>query len=225
MNELYKGIVSIEENKIVLPYSEKLYCGAVGEFENIEEIALVFPDKKDTYFTYDEEYKDFNSKTCIENLINKFPSREKKSEEGQIYQLDGSEVIKINKKIVSTENMKLRTRPSSIEKELFAEYQWPYVYPNYEKYYPIESEINLLLKGYICFTDAVTVKKDKIENIESPWYHIYTGGGEESFPSAAWIWGGYCLDVENSSTEEKNKYIELFENEAIRQGLIQKNDE
>lgn len=41
MSEVYKGIVGIEENKIVLPYSEQLYCGAVGEFENTEEINLV----------------------------------------------------------------------------------------------------------------------------------------------------------------------------------------
>ena len=222
---IYEGIVKIENNKIVLPYSENLYCGPVGEFENIEEINLVFPNKEDTFLSYNPDYKDFNYKTCLENSNNKFPSREYKSEEGQVYELDGFEVTKINKKILSTENMKLRVRPSSIEKELFAEYQWPYAYPNSEQYYPIESEINVLLKGYICFTDAVTVKKDKIENIESPWYHIYTGGGEESFPRAAWIWGGYCLDVNNLTEEEKNNYIKIFENEAIQKGLIQKSDE
>ena len=225
MSVIYEGIIKIEDNKIILPYSERLYCGPVGEFNNIEEINLIFPNKKDTYISYNPDYKDFNFKTCLENSNNNFPSKDKKSEEGQIYELDSFEVIKINKKIVSTENMKLRVRPSSIEKEIFTEYQWPYAYPNYENYYQIESESNLLLKGYICFTDAVTLKEDKIENIKSPWYHIYTGGGEESTPRAAWIWGGYCIEANNLTDEEKNNYATMFENEAILKGLLQKTEE
>ncbi|MBP5520705.1 MAG: hypothetical protein J6X84_09045, partial [Treponema sp.] len=120
MSEIYKGTVEIEENKIILPYSEKFYCGPVGEFENILEIDTIFPDKKDTLFTYNENYRDLNYKTCLENSIYQFPSREKKSEVGEIYQLNfvGVEVLKINKSIVSTENVKLKFRPYLNEKQL-----------------------------------------------------------------------------------------------------------
>lgn len=89
-----------------------------------------------------------------------------------------------------------------IEKQVFVEYSWPYNYPNYEKYYPLETKTGFLLKGFICFTDAVTTKKDVIDSIEAPWYHVFIGGGEESLPVAAWIWGGYCLDAENLSERE-----------------------
>lgn len=152
-------------------------------------------------------------------------SVEKEIEIGQTYTLDSYEVIKIDKTFVSKENMKVRASPEFDAEECIAEYQWPYCYRNYGNYLPLNSEINLMLKGYYCPADAETLKKDTVDGIEAPWYRVYIGGGEESIPMPYWVWGGYCVDASGLTQEEDEYYSALFEEEALKKELIMLNDE
>lgn len=75
-SEIYEGAVKTGRNEIIIPYSEKLYCGPVGEFETLEEMKLVFPSKKDAHLKLDPDYKDSDSSRSLKNECNTFPLRD-----------------------------------------------------------------------------------------------------------------------------------------------------
>ncbi|MBP5450897.1 MAG: hypothetical protein J6Y16_01525 [Treponema sp.] len=221
----------IMDDKIELFYPETIYLDESNDNYKKHDLEVLFKDKESILLEYDGKYEDFNTTGCLRTddlIITTFYGKE--SPANKVYVRNGIKVKKLPKYsfLISSDNMKLREKPSLNSTVMTFKHGWEYrnfpydLIPDSKNVVWLKEDTNLLLKGYAVETICSTEEETEIDGISAPWYCILDAGGEEDFTHEFWIWGGYAKLYQGNSYrfEASNEDKSAFIKACIDQGII-----
>ena len=225
------GKCSIQDGKLLVAYPDSLDINETNDTYKKHDLEVLFKNNESILLEYDSEYEDFYTIGCLrtdELIITTFYGED--SPANKIYMRNGIKVKKLPNYsfIISSDNMKLREKPSINSKVMTFTHGWEYrnfpydLIPDSKNVVWLKKETNLLLRGYAVTTICSTEEETEIDGISAPWYCIWDSGGDEDFTHEFWVWGGYSKLIEGvsyhyeTSNEDKSKFIQA----CIEQGII-----
>ena len=211
------GDYLFEGNRIILFYpetKEPLFRGIIllldWLFRGNDQVELV----------YDPDYIDFNYLSCLRNDHVMLGNIYRRSPAGQVYTLQGVEVIKYNwqnSMVLIQANLRMREAPS-VNAGIVTLTR--YVLNTHESF-----TSHLVYRNTIKSFDAITVREDTIDGITAPWYRIIITL-DEIYHEYVWVFGGYLRELERNEINNQGTMRSLWRNNyqaLIDMGLITEN--
>jgi hypothetical protein len=210
-----RGEYNVSGNTVRIYYPKDL-AGNILSYQN-NVLEYVFEGKEFVEYSYDSDYIDFSVSSCLrhnEKILRNYAWR---SPFGEKYSLNGIDVIKYNEMtdaILVSENLRMRAYPDIAARTV-----------TLTRYlHGPEQEItgNILYEGSINNFNAITVKRDTIDGITAPWYHVSVDLGGE-FSEYVWVFGGYLREIPQHEMVDPNivaNYYSAYYKKLVEKKLI-----
>ena len=214
-----RGDYDISGNEVILFYPELMQPLFPAGSAVLE---WIFQSNNKAAFFYDSEYIDFDCISGLRSNDRMLRNLSNTSPYGQMYKLQGVEVIKYNEQesmVLILDNLRMREYPDINSQILTLQIYMPSVNEVFSSHVVHKNSIN----NY----DAKTVKQDTIDGITAPWYRIVIILNEV-FHENVWVFGGYLreIDIKEITNKEtmqnywKRYYDTLIELEIIKRNPI-----
>jgi len=197
------GDYMIENDVITLFYPEVKEARFYGINVFLD---YLFKDETQIELVYDPDYVDFDFISCLRNENVILGNQNRPSPAGQVYMLQGYEVIKypeMESMVLILENLRMREEPNINANTVSLRRFIPGI--NNQTF-----TSHLTYKNAIKPFDAKTVREDTIDGITAPWYRISVILGEIS-SEYVWVFGGYVRELGYSEMNRRSLYDTYYQ--------------